>query len=93
VIGVGLAVAAGKAAAQVGDLAGGDRDEPPFRRRARIDLDLADRALELGEVTTPISSSCSPRRIFRFKKNLILSDHYGLTMHDFSMKYLAKSAF
>ena len=50
VIGVGLAVAAGNAAAQIGDLAGRHRHEPPFRRLPRINLDLADRALELGEV-------------------------------------------
>src|SRR5262245_57836138 len=49
VLGVGLAVLVLDAGLQVDDAAGRDRHEPPFRAVARIDLDLADRALELGE--------------------------------------------
>src|SRR5688572_25855149 len=49
VVGVRFAVAADDAAAQIGDAAGGDRHEPPFGGLTRINLDLADRALELRE--------------------------------------------
>src|SRR6185369_16989276 len=47
--GVGLAVAGLDVAAQVAGAAGCDRHQPPFGRLPRIDLDLADRALEFGE--------------------------------------------
>jgi hypothetical protein len=49
VIGVGLAVAAGNAATQIGDSPRRYRHEPPFRRLPWIDFDLADRALDLGQ--------------------------------------------
>src|SRR5262245_14021030 len=49
VVGVALAVRTDDAATQIGDPAGGDRHEPPFGDLSRIDLDLPDGALELGE--------------------------------------------
>src|SRR6185295_47371 len=47
--GVGLAIAGLDVAAQVAGPAGRDRHQPPFGGLSRIDLDLADRALEFGE--------------------------------------------
>ena len=45
-IGVGLAVAPGNAATQIGDSPCRYRHEPPFRRLPWINFDLADRAYQ-----------------------------------------------
>src|SRR5206468_3870836 len=47
--GVGLAIAGLDVAAQVAGAAGRDRHQPLFGELSRIDLDLADRALEFRE--------------------------------------------
>src|SRR5215204_4822010 len=48
-LGVGHAVAGLDVATQVAGAAGRDRHQPPFGGLSRIDLDLADRALEFRE--------------------------------------------